>query len=288
MALGWPGNLESHWTTVGDTRFHALRTVGSESPDLVVVHGLVVASRSVAPLLESFGRRNVAAWAPDLPGFGLSTKPARALDVDELAAALGLWLEANAHRAIRLLGVSFGTQIAAALSHSRPDLVDRLTLFSPTVNSRWRAQAIRVIPGTPRCTPPRSTRLARRLSTKLAGPMSGLAATVLRRPANPAASTPSLAWITVSEWLCAGLLRASATVLYALTDDIESRAATISTPTLVLRGASDRLCTSDWIRKLASRLRNGRAATLDHGAHSAQFAAPDALADHVVNSRAER
>jgi pimeloyl-ACP methyl ester carboxylesterase len=69
--------------------------------------------------------------AVDLPGFGLSFKPARALDVRDLARALAAWLAETALAGPVLLANSFGCQVAAELAAERPDLVDRLVLLDP-------------------------------------------------------------------------------------------------------------------------------------------------------------
>src|SRR4028119_988264 len=82
-------------TVVKGLRMHARvsegRTAGG--PPVVLVHGLVVSGRYMVPLLEELAR-SPTVYAPDLPGFGRSEGPARALDVAGLADALATWMRA--------------------------------------------------------------------------------------------------------------------------------------------------------------------------------------------------
>ncbi len=56
-------------------------------PAVVMVHGQVVSSRSIVPSCERMARY-CRVYAPELPEFGRSNKPSRALDVSILAEAL--------------------------------------------------------------------------------------------------------------------------------------------------------------------------------------------------------
>src|SRR5205814_6464226 len=82
--------LTSRWERVSGVRGHAL--VGGSGGPIVLVHGLAVSSRYFVPLAERLVvRRRVL--APDLPGYGRSGSPPRALGIEELAKALTEWLD---------------------------------------------------------------------------------------------------------------------------------------------------------------------------------------------------
>ena len=73
---------------------HARVLEGSAPKDslpVVLVHGLVVSSRYMMPLAELLSL-HYRVYVPDLPGFGKSDKPPRALNVAELSDALNAWM----------------------------------------------------------------------------------------------------------------------------------------------------------------------------------------------------
>jgi 2-hydroxy-6-oxonona-2,4-dienedioate hydrolase len=62
----------------------------SASPPIVLIHGIGVSGRYLLPAAVRLAA-NVPVYVPNLPGFGLSSKPARVLSVTELADALAAW-----------------------------------------------------------------------------------------------------------------------------------------------------------------------------------------------------
>lgn len=108
------GELESRWTRVGGLPIHARVSAAPLSrgpllrgPPVVLVHGLVISSLYMVPTarrLAPFYR----VFAPDLPGFGKSGKPARVLSVPELADALVAWLDAAGLGRAAFVGNSLG------------------------------------------------------------------------------------------------------------------------------------------------------------------------------------
>src|SRR5215213_2342748 len=94
MILLGRGTLEERWTVVGGWRMFARvseRLTNGNAPDAVLVHGLGVSSRYMVPLAVNLAR-SFHVYAPDLPGFGRSDTPKRALSVRELGHVLGEWL----------------------------------------------------------------------------------------------------------------------------------------------------------------------------------------------------
>jgi pimeloyl-ACP methyl ester carboxylesterase len=119
-----------------DRRFLRPSLVG-RSP-VVLVHGLGLSGRYMLPTAELLAR-HFPVYLPDLPGFGDSDKPERALDVPELADALAAWLRAVGLGPAALLGNSFGCQIIADLAARHANLVERAVLQGPTTPADERS-----------------------------------------------------------------------------------------------------------------------------------------------------
>src|SRR5687768_13321911 len=86
--------LGSTWTRLSGLRCHAVISVKPApplAPQIVLVHGYAVSSSYMIPTAERLAGR-FPVFAPDLPGYGLSDKPERVLDVPELADVLAGWM----------------------------------------------------------------------------------------------------------------------------------------------------------------------------------------------------
>jgi pimeloyl-ACP methyl ester carboxylesterase len=239
---------------------------------------MVAASRSMAPLAIALSRRGVAAVAPDLPGFGLSDKPARALDVDEHADALAAWMRAAAPDGAALLGNSFGSQIAAAAVQRHPALVPRLVLVAPTIDPEQRRIALRVMPFLDR--PARRSRRPRLPSVQRWRDRAqrGFLGASERR----LGALPSLGRLLLTEYLSAGLLRALSTYRHSIRDEIADRLPDITVPTLVIRGENDHVVRAGWARRATDLLGDGHLVTVPGADHSGQLTAAEPIADLVA------
>ncbi|MBV9447840.1 MAG: alpha/beta fold hydrolase [Streptosporangiaceae bacterium] len=156
-AAGGVAGFGSRWRTVCGLRVHALESAGGAGPAVVLLPGLVTASRSMVPLARALTARGMRVWIVDPPGFGYSDKPRRSLPVGEQAAVIAEWLTAIGGRPAMVLGNSFGSQVAAAVAAGHPGAVARLVLLSPTVapEARQRLSWLAVSTGPrfpgPRC-----------------------------------------------------------------------------------------------------------------------------------------
>jgi pimeloyl-ACP methyl ester carboxylesterase len=207
--------------------------------DLVLVHGVGVSGRYMRPvwrLLGEVGR----AWLPDLPGFGRSWKPKSALGVDELSEALIAWMDAAGIDRAALIGNSMGCQVAIALAARYPARVEALVLVAPTIDGGART---------------RGRQLVR------------FALTALREPL-------ALYPIVLADYLRAGIKRTWRTFGFAVDDRPEDKLAAIAVPTLVVRGARDRIVSQPWAERVAKALPRGRLLTLPRGGHAIPFDAP--------------
>ena len=119
-----------------------------EGPPVVLLHGGAGSwnhwVRNVAPLVA--GGRQV--WAPDLPGFGESARPASGSDADALPGPVEAGLQAVlGDAACDVVGFSLGDMVAGFVAAQFPQRVRRLVLVgaaglglarNPVVLQAWR------------------------------------------------------------------------------------------------------------------------------------------------------
>jgi pimeloyl-ACP methyl ester carboxylesterase len=214
---------------------------------VVLVHGMVISSRYMERLAEVLGRY-VPVLAPDLPGYGESTKPRHALSLPELADSLGLLLRASGVPKAMFVGNSFGCQVLVELALRHPDQVDRLVLQAPTPDPAarsWVRQVWRIV-----------------LNNRL-------------EPAKPAQEARI-------DYAKAGLPRAVATLRMLVRDPIEAKLPRVSAPTLVVRGTRDPVVSQQWAERAAGLLPQGRLALLEGGTHTLNHSYPGALAALIL------
>lgn len=250
--------LVSRWLSLDGLRLHH-REGGSDRlesalPPVVLVHGLVVSGRYMVPTAALLASR-LHVLVPDLPGFGRSAGPRRALDVEGLARHLDRWLATvGLTRPPLLVANSFGCQIVAELAAlARPPL-HGVVLTGPTVDPAHRslfAQAARFLADT------------------------------VREP-------PQLAGIIAMDFLRAGPTRALRTTLAALRHRVEDRLPEVTVPALVVRGERDPICPQEWAEQAAALLPQSRLEVIALAPHAVTFAAPEAVARLVMQLAEER
>lgn len=243
-------SLGSLWVESGGHRIHYRASVDSTGllPPVVLIHGLGVSSRYMLPTAVRLAPYRIV-YAPDLPGFGKSSKPPRALNITELADALAGWMAKLGIARSAFIANSIGCQVVVELGLGRPEMVERLVLVSPTVDKDARA----VFPA-----------LARLL---LAIPHE----------------RPSLAFIALWDYLLAGVGRTGMTFGYAIQDKIEERLAGIAQPTLVVRGGLDPVVPQRWAEEVTRRLPSGRLIVIEHAGHAVNHNSPEQLARVVLD-----
>ena len=231
---------ETTLTVVDGLRMHARVSEDQVTggPPVVLVHGLVVSGRYMVPLLDELGRSH-AVYAPDLPGFGRSEGPARALDVVGLSDALAAWMRAVGLRRAALVGNSMGCQVIAGLALRHPGLVEKVVLQGPTMDPRARSA-------------PRQ---------------------VWRLLLDTTCEPPSLTAIEGLDLFRAGVFRSWRTFRHALEDPIEERLPKMRVPALVVHGLRDRISPQSWAEEVACLLPDGRLVVLPGAAHAANYSA---------------
>lgn len=214
---------------------------------LVLVHGLVVSSKVMEPLMARLGR-DFRLLAPDLPGYGESSRLPRQPSVPEMADALACWLHGLGASRVQLFGLSFGCSVAAQLAARHPALVERLVLQGPGPDPRGRS----------------------------------LPVAVWRDFANAHREPRSSFGIARIDYAKAGLLGAAQLVRVALTARIEDVLPDVRAPTLVVTGSRDVVAPVPWCAHLAGLLPQGRLLVLPGAAHVLPYGAPDLLAEAML------
>jgi 2-hydroxy-6-oxonona-2,4-dienedioate hydrolase len=248
------GALERAWTKVdGGVRIHARlsQRMPMQSSPIIFVHGIGVSGRYLLPTAVRLAA-NVPVYVPDLPGFGLSSKPACVLSVRELADALAAWMAAVPIRRATLLGNSFGCQIIAAFAVAHPDAVSHVILQGPTMDPHARTTI---------------QQLAR------------WAMNSFREPR--VQGGPALGAVVRRDYRDAGVRRVLGTFREALRDRIELNLPRVGSPALVVRGARDPIVPWRWATEAAALLPRGRLIVVRGAAHTMNYTSPEALA-HVT------
>jgi len=244
-----PATLRDLWLDTPDGRIYARAAVQHRkgSPSVVLVHGLVVSSRYMVPTAERLAPLcNV--YAPDLPGYGKSAKPAHIYSLAELADALARWMSAAHLEQAHLVGNSFGCQIIAEFALRHPARLARLVLQGPTVDPAARSVSRQLL---------------------------GLARNSAREP-------KSLGFISLADYWAAGLPRVRATIRMALADRIEEKLPQVQAPALVVRGTRDPLVPHEWAARVAALLPRGELVELADLPHTINYSAPDALVEAIA------
>jgi 2-hydroxy-6-oxonona-2,4-dienedioate hydrolase len=240
----------SRFDQVCGLRLHARvssEPTSAKAPSVVLVHGVLVSSRYLMPTARYLAPW-VGVWAPDLPGFGKSDKPSRALEVPELADVLAAWMCQVGLQRASLVANSFGCQIVVDLAARYPSLVERLVLLGPTVDPRARS-----LP-------------------RLAGRW------LLNVPLEPLA----LDLVVARDFLDMGPRRTLGTIQAMLRDRIETKLPQVHAPTLVVRGSQDSTVPQSWAEQATRLLPQGRLAVIRGAPHTINFNSPQAVARLVL------
>jgi 2-hydroxy-6-oxonona-2,4-dienedioate hydrolase len=237
------GELTSRWVQAGEHRIHTRVSVPVPEhrgrPTLVLVHGLVISSLYMVPTAVRLAP-HFRTLAPDLPGFGLSSKPSRVLDIPEMADALADWMSAVGLDSAVLVGNSLGCQLSVDLAARYPARVRAMVLAGPTMDPAARS--------APR-------QIGRWLVDWLQ-------------------ERPSLAAAHARDYYEAGLRRAWRTFRHALNDPVEEKLPQVHCPTLVLRGARDPIVPQSWVDLMTRRLPNARQTVIPGGPHVVNYSTP--------------
>jgi len=185
-------------------------------------------------------------YAPDLPGFGHSSKPPHALDLPALAQVLAAWMTAAKIERADMVGNSLGCQVIAEFGVRYPERLNRAVLQGPTID------------GYARSTIRQMGRFLRDL---------------------PLERIPEYANNSHDYWRT-GFPRGWETMQIALADRIEDKLPSMRMPVCIVRGAHDPIVSQRWVEDLVRLLPNGRL-IITRGAHTPNFSEPETFAGVV-------
>ena len=240
MLGDWGG---SEWTPVAGSRVHAAVAGPPGAPSVVLVHGLGVSHRYFRPLALDLAT-DTAVSAPDLPGYGRTRGPARALDVRELSTVLAEWLRATGRGGSVLVGNSAGCQFVVDLACHAPELMGPTVLIGPTF-----ARGHRTV----------RSQVWRLLATGLK-------------------ESPSLVPLLVQDYAVCGPLRFLASLRLFLEDRVEDKVPSVPVPVVVMRGEFDTLAPAGWVEDLVAGLPDAEAVEVPGVGHALNWTAPGPVA----------
>lgn len=217
------------------------RSWGTGPVRIVLLHGLGVASRMVAPLAVRLVRYG-GVLAPDLPGFG-AHRHDEVLSITEHAQAVRRWLDTRVDEEagpIVLVGCSLGAQVAVHVAAGTPGWLGAVVLASPTMDPRVR----RPVP------------------------------LALRWPLETAQQSPGFWRLQLEDHNAAGPGRVLRTVRDAIADRPEDLLDQIAVPSLVLRGTRDPLVSDAWATRVADTIPGGWLRRLSGARHAMTYEEP--------------
>jgi 2-hydroxy-6-oxonona-2,4-dienedioate hydrolase len=240
--------LQTQWTHVnGRAVFARTGAQRDTAPQIICVHGVAVSSSYMAPLARQLARRfNV--FAPDLPGYGRSSRPDGALDVPQLADDLAQWVRAAGAAPAVLVANSFGCQVAADLAARQPDLVTTLILIGPTLDPALR---------------------------RFFHPMWREARSVWY-------DHPAIVPLVLHDVIDMNFGRALRMYYHCLRDRIEDKLPHVRAPALVLRGDHDQVADQAWCERVVELLPKASLKVIPHGGHVVHYTRPTETADMIT------
>jgi len=129
----WRHGVHSEYIYAGGYRIHYLEAPaagGSAGTPLVLVHGLGARSEDWAAMIPALATHGFHVYAPDLPGYGRSSKPGDAsYSVPMEEAAVVSFMQAVHLSRADVGGWSMGGWISMKLALDHPELVDRLVVY---------------------------------------------------------------------------------------------------------------------------------------------------------------
>jgi 2-hydroxy-6-oxonona-2,4-dienedioate hydrolase len=254
-----PHGFVSTFTQVLGHEVHALATRGVTGPpgeadghcekstQIVMIHGALASRRYLLPTAELLAK-HVQVFVPEMPGHGASSRPPKALSVEDQADVLYEWFQLNGLSRTHVFANSYGCQVAAQLTAKHPEIVDRLILSGPTSDP----------------AAPSLIQQAYRLY------IDGFS--------EPKGAQGQL-FADLSDM---SIPIAFETALRMVRDNIKPKLAMISCRTLVLRGERDTVAPQQWTEEVASCVANSRFHVIPKAPHCVNYANPSELTSIIL------
>lgn len=120
--------MNSIFVNAGEVTLHALKAGDGTKPALILIHGYVASSEwwrgTMNDLCDTF-----TVYALDMRGCGLSDKMRDGYSVDQMAADVALFMEAQGIAQATIVGHSMGGFIAQSVALNHPEKVAKLGLI---------------------------------------------------------------------------------------------------------------------------------------------------------------
>ena len=214
------------------------------APTAVLIHGLSVSSLYFTPTAQRLAP-HCRVYAPDLPGYGRSQKPAQVPDIPELAESLAAWLDAAGIATPDVLVAnSMGCQTVVEFALRYPHRARRLILVGPTYDP----------------SNPGLLEQARRLALDLFF--------------EPPHVTLFLIW---PDNIRFGPRRTLVSFRHGQRHHVERLLPRVGAPALVVRGERDPICPQRWAEEVARLLPRGELRVVPGAAHAVNANSPEAL-----------
>jgi len=128
----WRHGVRSEYIEVGGYRLHyfeAPAAAGSANTPLLLIHGLGARGEDWAPLIPPLAAAGFHVYAPDLPGYGRSSKPDASYSIAMEEAAVVSFMQTVHLARADVGGWSMGGWITLKLALDHPELVNRVVVY---------------------------------------------------------------------------------------------------------------------------------------------------------------
>ena len=252
-------------TEIEGVATHYLRA-GRTGSALVLLHGGSADSASLSwrPSMDLFSCSH-RVFAPDLPGYGSSAKPALDYTVEYYTRFLSHFVQQLGLEGFSLVGLSMGGHIAGSFALQFPSLVEKLVLAnSAGLGTRWHWQVLaKLMVKMPRLHE-RVRKMGNRQTLKLSlgkivHNLEVITEDLIDEIAeNAAARGAGRAWRSYLEnemnWS-------------GFRNNLLDRLAEITQPTLIIHGSKDRLIPVEWATKAHQLIPDSRLCILEQCGH---------------------
>ncbi len=224
------------------------------SPTFVLIHGIGMSHRYLLRLHKTLAATHTTV-AIDLPGYGGVPKPKKDVGVAEMARGLTEVIRSLGAGPVVLVGHSMGTQWVTEVARQSPELVERLVLIGPVVDSKRRNALAQ------------GAALAR----------------------DTFGETPRVNWIVTSDYFRCGPRWYFAQVRHMLSYPLEEEVARVQLPMLIIRGSRDPIAKHEWSERLRDHARDAHLVEIPPHHHVVQESAASDVAQaiHSFVARAE-
>ncbi|WP_298457505.1 alpha/beta fold hydrolase [uncultured Cellulomonas sp.] len=227
-------------TSAGGYRLAITQAGTPGAPAFVLVHGIGMSSRYFRPLVEAL-QDDSHVVALDLPGFGASERPRRALGIGEHADVVAALIERLDLSGAVLVGHSMGCQVVTEVLARRPGLAAGAVLIGPVVDDDARSTARQAL---------RLLRDGRHEPLRVNATITG-------------------------DYVRAGPRRYAATVPHMMGYRIHERIQHVTEPVVVVRGEHDPIAPTGWVQRLAAAAPRSAVAEVPDAGHVAMYTRPE-------------